>query len=196
MIRLTSRHWCCLVTSVLILASEAPAAAASSNPRPGNCPLEKAVYLAEGRSRDSSVPPDELRFDLKGEPVGQPPPAGWPRNVMIKSAQMGVTLKFGFWLQNNTGIEGVSTELPPAEFSPQMKAFYKKLGTKTRPFEASSPIFSINEDFVVGQIPYNDVKTPVVVMIPDFLSFSHSSNNGLVSAGLAGGVFKFARCEE
>ncbi|NBJ13685.1 hypothetical protein [Microvirga arsenatis] len=195
MIRSTSGLWLSLVTSTVVLASGAPAAAATPDPRPGNCPLEKAVYLAEGRLKDTSVAPDELRFDFKGEPAGQPPPEGWPRNVLIKSAQMGVTLKFGFWLQNNTGTEFASAELPPAQFSPQMKAAYKARQTKSEPFKASSPIFSTDEDFQVRQIPHNGVKTPVIVMFPDFLSFSHSSYNGLVSAGLAWGVFKFARCE-
>lgn len=115
--------------------------------------------------------------------------------MTIRSAQMGVELKFGFWFQNNTAIEGVSTELKPEDFSPQMKKYWEELGTEVQPFEASSPIFVVDEEFSAWHVPNRAAKTPVLLMLPDFRSFAHSSNNGLVSAGLTWGVFRFARCD-
>lgn len=141
------------------------------------------------------MPPDELRFNFDEPAMGQSWNPDAVKGMTIKSAQMGLTLKFGFWFQNNTAIEGVFTELQPEDFSSQMKAYWKEAGTEVKPFEASSPIFSIDEDFEVWHVPYRGAKAPVIVMFPDFRSFAHSSNNGLVSAGLAWGVFKFARCE-
>ncbi|WP_262272830.1 hypothetical protein [Microvirga yunnanensis] len=76
-----------------------------------------------------------------------------------------------------------------------MKKYWEDLGTEVQPFEASSPMSVIDEDFSAWHVPNKSAKTPVLVLLPDFRSFAHSSNNGLVSAGLAWEIFRFARCE-
>ncbi|WP_262272831.1 hypothetical protein [Microvirga yunnanensis] len=77
------------------------------------------MYLAKAISNAPNIPVDELRFTFEEIAPTQSRTDEAVKGMVIKSAQMGVELKFGFWFQNNTAIEGVSAELKPEGFHPR-----------------------------------------------------------------------------
>jgi hypothetical protein len=96
--------------------------------------------------------------------------------------------------QNNTGIRTAWTEVAVDKFSPSMNSYYEKYGHEKKALSLESVLWVVTEDFEAYHVPTKRDKAPVLVMFPDFRPWMHSSNNGLVSAGIQWGVFRFARC--
>lgn len=186
------------------------------------CPVEKAVYLADGRSKD--YPPDELRFSFEPTQYAKPWD-GFPTLVRLKSAEMKRELVFDTYFTNNSGVQGVSVTIPEEELPEPFRTKRKELREATRrlkeeskgsgeksppddlsdllggseeeePFTIQSMAFVVTKDLQVHHFPAKGDPAPAIVMFPEFRPWAHSSNNGLVSAGIMWGIFRFERCEQ
>jgi hypothetical protein len=180
------------VLGVVILGTPAHAAEGSDVAKP-NCRLEKSVYVAE--VIDEGFSADELRFSF--EPLEQQVRYhdDFVQQVVITSAKMGKTLRFGTSFTNGTAVESASLTVPASEFSDRMKEANKDLPTPMEELELSSEIRTVYADFQTGQLPVRDEPPPILVILPELRGYAHNSWNQLVSYGLSWGVFRFARCD-
>jgi hypothetical protein len=180
------------------------------------CSVEKAVYLADSRSKKFSA--DELRFSFKDSPMAKPW-GGFPSYVIIKSAELGRELTFDTYFTNNSAVQGVMTRIADEhlpEHMRQSRAYQREQAEKLeadpdasddptlaelvddgnlKPTTLESMAFVVTKDFKVDHFPTQLDEAPMLVMFPEFRPYAHSSNEGLVSAGIMGGVFRFDRCE-
>lgn len=204
-----------ILLALVSLLSLAPAHATQ-------CPVEKAVYLADNRLKD--FPPDELRFSFEPTQLAKPWD-GFPTTVRLKSAEIKRELVFDTYFTNNSGVQGVTVTIPEEDLPEQLKQERKEQretaerlkeaakssGDKPQsdpmseladileeqePFTIASMAFVVTQDFKVQHFPAQGDPAPMLVMFPGFRPWAHSSNNGVVSAGIMWGVFRFERCTE
>lgn len=170
------------------------------------CPVEKAVYLADQRSR--GAPSDELRISF--EPSDNATPwDGFPTAVRLISHEMKRELVFTTYYTNSSGAQGISANLPEdhlADCLRQDRAEQRKAeqlqdaerqpgGTAQEPVIISSAALFITKAFDVGQFPKQGDPAPKSVIFPEFRWLGHATYNGMASVGLVSGVFRYHRCQ-
>jgi hypothetical protein len=132
-------------------------------------------------------------------------------------------LVFDTHLTNNSGVQGVSATIAEEHLPEHMREVRKyqreeaerlksskgdeekteegmldELLNKTgdqEPVVLESMVFVITRDLKVAHFPFEGDPAPVIAMFPEFRPWAHSSNEGLVGAGIMWGVFRFDRCE-
>jgi len=195
---------------------------ASLSPAFGSeCPVERAVYLADNRTEN--VPPDELRFSFESSPFAKPWD-GFPTWVKIKSAELKRELVFDTYFTNNSGVQGVTATILEEDLPEHLRemrkhdkeeAIRRKEATERNgntqepdplaalleetdelePLVLSSIVFVVGKDFEVAHFPTKGDTAPTLVLFPEFRPWAHSSNEGVVSSGIKWGVFRLDRCE-
>jgi hypothetical protein len=187
-----------------ILTFGACVSRATATPMPDQCPPDRAIYEAALVAPNSQ--PDELRFRFDSSALVL---------AVVKSFQRDFEIGLEAGMTNSSGVVFVSGEIPfeklPSYMQEQQRAEYerslrtqeanprgprrKNLGPGEPPLILTSIAVSVYSDFGVGSLPVENGPAPVVVIFPEFRRLAHISTFDAVGHGIAGGTFRFARCE-